>query len=44
MVGLGKMFDSYFFDLMPFSIDINTVLIEQNAAMQYGVLLTQNLR
>lgn len=44
MVGLGKMFDSYFSDFKPFSIDINTVLIEQNEAVQFGVLLTQNLR
>lgn len=44
MVGLGKMFDSYFFDVMPFSIDINTVSIEKNEAVQFGVLLTKNLR
>ena len=35
MVGLEKMFDSYFFDLMPFSIDINTVLIEQNEVSSF---------
>ena len=43
-VGLGKMLDSYFFDFMSFSTDTNTVLIEQNAAVQFGVILTQNLR
>lgn len=36
MVGLGKMFDSYFFDVMPFSIDINTVLIEKMKLYNLG--------
>lgn len=36
------MLNSSFFDFISFSIDINTVLIEKDATVQFGALLTQN--